>query len=291
MLRYRRLSRVALNVTDLDLSRAFYAALPGLEPSTSTRHGSASFHVGSDGTLLELAQASAPGLKRFGFEMESGAALDALAASLAHAGVKFSQSPDAIAMIEPYTSAAVDFFSRASDVPGGMADSTGAIAGFGHLVLRTPHYREAVVFWREVLGFRLSDEIDGRISLLRCFPNPFHHSLGIASGKRAMFHHLNFRAGGEAAIEAAAGTLGEAGARIASGPGTHAPTGNRFIYFFDPDGLTLEISTVTELFREGSERPARILPDRPESFAVGNTPRHERMFAVGEIQKAGAESG
>jgi 2,3-dihydroxy-p-cumate/2,3-dihydroxybenzoate 3,4-dioxygenase len=292
MLRYRRLSRVALNVTHLARSREFYAGLPGLEPiSTATTAGSTSFRVGADCTVLELAQASSPGLKRFAFEMESQAALDELAAVLARAGVEFSASANAIGMIEPHTSVAVDFHFEPAGAAAATAAPKHAIAGFGHLVLRTPEYRQAVAFWREVLGFRLSDEIDGRISLLRCFPNPFHHSLGIASGKRAMFHHLNFRAGGAAAIDAAAFRLARTGAQLASGPGTHAPTKNRFIYFFDPDGLTLDISTVTELFAEGSERPARLLPDRPESFAVGDTVRHERMFAIGEIQKAGAESG
>ena len=291
MLRYRKLSRVDLNVTHLARSRDFYAGLSGLEPILSATSAEAtSFQVGSDGAVLGLAQASLPGLKRFAFEMQGEASLDALAASLARAGMKFSQSPHAIRMIEPHTSVAVDFHFEPFDAHCATAGPARAIVGFGHLVVCTPYYREAVAFWSEILGFRLSDEIDGRISLLRCFPNPFHHSLGIASGDRAMFHHLNFRADGGAAIEAAAHALAEAGVEIASGPGTHAPTGNRFIYFFDPDGLTLEISTATELFLEGSERPARILPDRPESFAVGNTPRHERMFAVGEIQKASAES-
>lgn len=35
------------------------------------------------------------------------------------------------------------------------------------------------------LNFKTSDEIDGRIRLMRCFPNPLHHSLAIADAARA----------------------------------------------------------------------------------------------------------
>jgi len=72
-------------------------------------------------------------------------------------------------------------------------------------------------------------------------------------------------------------------------PGTHTPSGSQFLYFFDPDGLTLEISTAAELFFEGSERPPRILPDRPESFALGDVRRAADMYAIGEIE-TGAKS-
>ena len=289
MLRYLRLSYVALNVTNLARSRDFYAGLAGLAAGES-REGAA-FCVGTDRTLLTLDTAAAPGLKAFGFEMESDAGLDELATTLDRHGATWSHSGNAIRMVEPHLGVAVEFRCGAASGNDAAGRSDAAIAGFGHVVLSTPRYREAVAFWRETLGFRLSDEIDGRISLLRCFPNPTHHSLGIASGGRSRFHHLNFRARDGADLEAVAHDLADRGATIASGPGTHTPSGNRFVYFLDPDGLTLEISTVAERFEEGRERAPRILPNRPESFATGNVTRHPRMGAVGEIEEAKEKSG
>jgi 2,3-dihydroxy-p-cumate/2,3-dihydroxybenzoate 3,4-dioxygenase len=290
MLRYRHLCYVALNVSDLSRSRAFYAGLEGLAEQASPE-GVALFRVGTDRALLTLNTAASPGLKAFGFEMESDAGLDRLAAALDRHGVRWSNSETGIRMVEPHLGIAVDFFRGVAREPIVADRSNGAIAGFGHVVISTPGYRQAVAFWREALGFRLSDEIDGRISLLRCFPNPTHHSLGIACGERSRFHHLNFRAREGADLDAVAGDLAGNGTTIASGPGTHTPSGNRFVYFLDPDGLTLEISTVAERFEEGRERAPRILPNRPESFAMGNVTRHPGMGAVGEIEEASEKSG
>jgi len=287
MLRYSHLSRVELNVSNLAHSRAFYSALPGLESvAGESTPGSARFRVGSDRALLALCAAASPGLKGFGFEMESEAALDHLARTLDRHGLKWRPLASGIRMTEPHTTVTVDFQCGAPIDESGAIASSAAIAGFGHIVLRTPVYREAVAFWRDVLGFRLSDEIDGRISLLRCFPNPLHHSLGIASGDRPMFHHLNFRVGEHADLGSLARHLSDNEVPIASGPGTHAPSGNQFLYFLDPDGLTLEMSTVAERFEEGFERAPRLLPDRPESFAIGNVRRDARMYTVGEIEDA-----
>ena len=289
MLRYRHLCLVTLGVADIARSRAFYENLPGLWPVQEAVDGTVRFRVGDDRAFLELSGAASPGLKRFGFEMESAAAMEELVRVIDREGVKWTHVANGVRMVEPHTGAAVEFHCGVSDVR--FPSGTLAIEGLGHIVLRTPAYREAVAFWREVLGFRLSDEIDGRISLLRCFPNPLHHSLGIASGERRMFHHLNFRVREGTDLEAARQGLAGAGIAIASGPGVHAPSGSGFLYFYDPDGLTLEMATATERFVEGDERPPRILPDRAESFAVGNVRRDPRMYTVGEIEKAEAESG
>jgi 2,3-dihydroxy-p-cumate/2,3-dihydroxybenzoate 3,4-dioxygenase len=281
MLRYHHLSSVTLVVTDLERARAFYARLPGLEALPDEAAAAARFHVGDRSTILEIRAGSQPALRRFGFQMESAEALAALRAVLSNARVPWMDIDTGLRMVEPHTGAEVDFQLAAT---GESSSAGGAIDGFGHVVVRTPRYREAVAFWRDVLGFRLSDEIEDRISLLRCFPNPQHHSFGIANGERRMFHHLNFRIREGTDLDAIARNFTAAGVRIASGPGIHAPSGSRFLYFYDPDGLTLELATITERFVEGRERPPRVLPDRPESFAIDNVRRDPAMFTVGEMQ-------
>ena len=280
MLRYRLLSSVTLGVTDLARASGFYARLPGLELVPGGAPGCVRFRVGSDCATLELGATGRPGLRRFGFQMESADALAELRRVLSRARMPWTEVGTGIRIVECHTGAQVDFQLAAS----APACATSTIEGFGHVVVRTPSYREATTFWRDVLGFRLSDEIEGRIALLRCFPNPQHHSLGIAKGERRTFHHLNFRVRAGTDLEAIARDFEAAGVHIASGPGIHAPSGNQFLYFYDPDGLTLEIATVAEHFAEGRERAPRLLPDRPESFALGNVRRDPAMYTVGEIE-------
>jgi 2,3-dihydroxy-p-cumate/2,3-dihydroxybenzoate 3,4-dioxygenase len=281
VLRYSHLASVTLGVTKLDRARAFYARLPGLQVTGGDQDPSVRLRVGGEGATLDLVASERPGLRRLGFRMESAAALEELRRILSREGFSWPADVPGARIVEPHTGAQVEFLAPAptEDHPAG-----GAIEGFGHVVLRTPLYREAVAFWRDVLGFRLSDEIEGRISLLRCFPNPQHHSLGIAKGERRMFHHLNFRVQDGADLDAIARDFIAAGVRIASGPGIHAPSGNRFLYFYDPDGLTLELATLAERFIEGRERAPRVLPDRPESFAIGGIARDPAMYTVGELE-------
>jgi len=281
MLRYRHLASVTLGVTDLKRAGGFYGRLPGLKAVPGDGAESVRFHVGDHSTTLELTASARPGLRRFGFEMESAEALEELHRVLSNERLPWTDTGVGIRIGEVHTGAQVDFLPP---VPGERRSTGGAIEGFGHVVVRTPRYIEAVAFWRDILGFRLSDEIEGRISLLRCFPNPQHHSLGIAKGERRMFHHLNFRMGDAIDLDSVARDFAAAGVRIASGPGVHGPSGNRFLYFYDPDGLTLELATLTERFVEGRERAPRVLPDRPESFALGNVRRDPSMYTVGEIE-------
>ena len=107
-------------------------------------------------------------------------------------------------------------------------------------MLRTAHYREAVIFFKEVLNFRSSDEVEGWITFLRCFPNPLHHSIGIASAARNMLHHVSFLVRSLDDVHAAEKRFREGGVPIMCGPGRHPPSGSAFIYFLDPDGLTLD---------------------------------------------------
>ena len=282
MLRYSHLSCVTLGVTDLARARAFYARLPGLTAAPGTGAERARFRAGNGSSTLELVAGDRPGVRCFGFEMESVHALMELRGVLSGERIPWTDFGAGLRIVEPHTGAHVTF--QPPRVCGEDSPHAGAIDGFGHVVVQTPCYREAVAFWRDVLGFRLSDEIEDRISLLRCFPNPQHHSLGIAKGQRRMFHHVNFRVRDATDLEAIGGELAAAGVRIASGPGIHAPSGSRFLYFYDPDGMTLELATVAERFTEGRERAPRVLPDLPESFALGEARRDVAMFTVGEIE-------
>jgi 2,3-dihydroxy-p-cumate/2,3-dihydroxybenzoate 3,4-dioxygenase len=284
MARFRRLARVVLNVSDVARSHAFYAALPGFATD-----GPDSFRIGVEGTALTLSHGAAPGLKRFGFSVESATDLSELIAAFDRHGVRWQPIEAGVRMIEPHSAAAVEFFVESHFEK--VQACANALLGIGHLVVRSGTYRESVAFWRDVVGFRVSDEIDGRISFLRCYPNPLHHSLAIGKGVRPAFHHLNFRAGDSFDVAQAANTLAAAGVEIVCGPGRHTPTGSRYVYFLDPDGLTLEISAGTEYFPEEAPRRGRVLPDRPESFDTAGTPRDPRMYVAGEIEKAGAESG
>jgi len=59
-----------------------------------------------------------------------------------------------------------------------------------------------------------------------------------------------------------------------------------FLYFLDPDGITLEYSFGMEEFLESDAREARVLPAAPESIDSWGAARDPRMGTVGDIEVA-----
>jgi 2,3-dihydroxy-p-cumate/2,3-dihydroxybenzoate 3,4-dioxygenase len=70
---------------------------------------------------------------------------------------------------------------------------------------------------------------------------------------------------------------------VVFGPGRHIASGSVFLYFLDPDGLTLEYSFGMEEFPEVDPRPPRILPPVPESIDSWGAIPDPRMTTIGEI--------
>src|SRR5262249_39314500 len=145
------------------------------------------------------------GERFFGWEVADATALDALAARLENAGVAVRRG---IAAVAGQRCAAEGVFfphpagNRVGGVHGGqIADGpfrparhiggfrTGT-QGVGHAVLMMPEIDAALTFYRDLLGFRITDFMGPPVSLYFMHVNTRHHSLAIAQGPRSRMHHL-----------------------------------------------------------------------------------------------------
>ena len=303
MIRYKKLGYVALNVTDLARSTAFYCDTLGLQPVENERAGAGEpqfFRCDWDHHNIMLFEGAAPGLKRIGFEMESAAELERLFTLLKGCGAQVWEVPAeesarfhqrrSIRLHEPHTGATFEFYDHMREFGGQPYVPTVAkIQRLGHLVLRTPAYAQAIQFFTEVLNFHISDVIEDAVTFTRCFPNRFHHSLGIGNGKTRGLHHVNFMVTEVDDIGRAIWRFNQAQVPIVNGPGRHPPSGSMFLYFLDPDGLTLEYSFGMEEFPETGARKHRVLEPIRASFDYWGAPVDPRKAAVGAIE-AGAPS-
>ena len=297
MIRYRKLGYVALNVSDLARATAFYRDTVGLQPVPAEGEGASFFRCDFDHHNIVLFEGAKPGLKRIGFEMESRASFDALFELLHNKGLSVWEVPTAecarfhqgrsFRFAEPFTGATFEFYEMMREFGGQPYLPTVAkIQRLGHVVLRTPDYAEGVEFFTGVLNFKVSDAIEEAVTFMRCFPNPFHHSLGLGKGKSRGLHHVNFMVTEVDDIGRAIWRLGKAGVPIVNGPGRHPPSGSMFLYYLDPDGLTLEYSFGMEEFPEVAPRKPRVLEPIGESFDYWGAPTDPRKAAVGEIEAA-----
>jgi 2,3-dihydroxy-p-cumate/2,3-dihydroxybenzoate 3,4-dioxygenase len=302
MIRYKRLGYLALNVADLDRSTAFYRDTVGLQLIAGSPDGVRWLRCSDKHHDIALYQ-GAPGLKRIAFELESAEQFEPLRQVLRGAGCQVAEIPaaDQAAMCtgpgvrtwEPVTGSAIDFYAsmQPADAPP-FEPTVAKIQRLGHLVLRSADATASVRFFTEVLNFKVSDSIDGAVTFMRCFPNPYHHSLGIGNGKgRSGLHHLNFMVSDADDIGTSLWRLKKLDVPIVNGPGRHLPSGSMFLYYLDPDGLTVEYSFGMEEFGEHDARDPRTLPPVSKSFDIWEGPVDPRKAAVGAIEQSGPVAG
>jgi 2,3-dihydroxy-p-cumate/2,3-dihydroxybenzoate 3,4-dioxygenase len=296
MPRYSKLGYVALNVSDLARARHFYETLWGLGVTETGAGGEVYLRCSDDHHNVVLYPAPAePGLKRIGWEMESEDELDALAQRLTQRGIPVRELDAAERAVlhqgrtmrfsEPYTGVTHEYYVEMRSFGGQpFVPTVAKIQRLGHVVVKTPKFDEAVDFYLNVLNFRNSDTVENAVTFMRCFPNPFHHSFGIANSKQRGLHHVNFMVTEVDDIGRGLWRFKANDVEVVRGPGRHPPSGSMFLYVLDPDALTVEYSFGMEEFPEHNARKPRLFAPIPESLDYWNCPRDPRQGAVGAVE-------
>jgi 2,3-dihydroxy-p-cumate/2,3-dihydroxybenzoate 3,4-dioxygenase len=299
--RYSRLGYVALNVSNVERSAQFYEKLWGLQANGQDAAGNRFFRCGNDHHNIVLYQGN-PGLKRLGWQLESDEDLQRLSDTLHQKGLRVREVDAAectvlhqgptLRFTEPFTGATHEFFTRMDGESEEWTPSVAKIQRVGHVVLKATDYKNAVRFYEEVMNFRISDAIGDRVSFMRCFPSPFHHSVGLSNSPKRGLHHVNFMVSDIDDIGKALWRFRKNEVPIVRGPGRHPPSGSIFLYVLDPDGLTVEYSFGMEEFPEVDFREHRVLAPVPESIDLWGAPTDSRLGAVGHIEDPSfAEAG
>lgn len=137
--------------------------------------------------------------------MADAAALDALAARLEKAGIAVRRESTAVAdqrcaaqvisFRDPAGNRVEAFHGgQIADEPFRPARHVGGFRtgtqGLGHAVLVVPDIDAALRFYRDLLGFQITDFMGPPVSLYFMHVNSRHHSLAIAQGPHSAMHHL-----------------------------------------------------------------------------------------------------
>jgi 2,3-dihydroxy-p-cumate/2,3-dihydroxybenzoate 3,4-dioxygenase len=138
------------------------------------------------------------------------------------------------------------------------------IQRLGHVVIRCVNRDAVLKTLTEKLNFKVSDQFGDQVAFLRCFPNPYHHSFGVSRGESNGVHHINFMVTDVDDIGRAMNRMKKNNVPVIYGPGRHDVSNSIFIYFLDPDGMTVEYSFGMEEFPEHEPRLPRVLPLKPE---------------------------
>ena len=146
------------------------------------------------------------GIGFFGWEVADAAALDAIAARLEAAGISVARGSRALAderrvkdliVLNDPVGNRLEIFHGAETTNEPFAPGR-AISGFrtgplglGHVVMHTDNTDRMVTFYRDMLGFRLTDYYSHPFKATFMHVNPRHHSLAfVETGKNATHHMM-----------------------------------------------------------------------------------------------------
>jgi 2,3-dihydroxybiphenyl 1,2-dioxygenase len=198
------------------------------------------------------------GIDVFGWEVEDAAALDALAAKLDTAGIKVERGSraladeravtDLIVLADPLGNRVEIFHGAqvASDPfkPGrNMSGFRTGPLGLGHVVFNVESLdviERVMPFYRELLGFRLTDYYSHPFEARFLHVNPRHHSLAfIKAGKNAVHHVMMEVFSLDDLGQGYDIALGQEG-RVATTLGRHTSDYITSFYSWTPSGFMVE---------------------------------------------------
>ena len=273
--RYRKIAYAALNVTDLPRSIVFYRDLMGLE-LVEEQPGVAYLRCSRDHHNIVLYQSPVHGIKRVAFEMEAESDVNAAFAHFQALSMEPAMVPEkehaalgqgqTFRVRERHSGLLFELFASGTYMAQPFVPSVAKIARLGHVVISSANFeasRDALV---KDFGFRISDYIEDRIAFMRCHPNPFHHTFAVGPSSTNQLHHVNFMVTDIDDIGRALYRVKKHDVKIVFGPGRHPPSNSVFLYFLDPDGITVEYSFGMEEFPEQGARSPRRMEPVPESL-------------------------
>jgi catechol 2,3-dioxygenase-like lactoylglutathione lyase family enzyme len=250
------LRHVDMAVPDFGRQLDFYAGTWGL---TTVAADTGMAFLAAEGSperyIIRLRKDVGKRLDLVSFGSASEADVDTLAERLIARGVQLVAGPGTLGTEGGgYGLRFFDLDGRTIEVSAGVAirehrkieEGEPIPVRLSHVVLNGTDPDRTARWYRDALGFRLSDTLAGPqmgtvMNFMRCSPR--HHSVAFARGPHVSLHHVSFELRGIDEFMRGTGRALRAGTRLVWGPGRHLAGSNTFAYFLDPQHNTVEYTT------------------------------------------------
>jgi catechol 2,3-dioxygenase-like lactoylglutathione lyase family enzyme len=258
-LRQTAVSHIGFAVPDVEATADFYGRVLGLFVQRELQGGAVQLGWGTGHHVLDLVEGD-PALVYYGFEVRDPDGIEGISKRLTAAGHHVEQLsdvyvdaaigvPTGLAVSDP-DGTTVHFHSAVERQGENAADPGRRPIKFQHTTLGTGDVARMVAFFVDVVGFRISDQLDdGRFAWLRS--NRDHHTLAVVNiGRSGVLDHYSYDLAEWEDFKTWCDRLTDAGVDVAWGPGRHGPGNNLFVFFDDPAGTHVELSAEMEKFHD-----------------------------------------
>lgn len=256
------LQYVALAVPDIASERAFFRDVWGLE-EVAEQDGNVYLAAAASPHpyVIRLRQDDEKKTDLVGFTADSAATVDALFAQAVAAGARIISEPGpaqgpaggyAFRLFDPDGRALEIIADATQRTPRALERGEAIPLHISHVVFHSPQHKELERWYRDVLGFRLTDWLGDFMVFLRC--NKAHHRLAILPGPPAL-NHIAFDVSSVDDIMRGLARMTGAGVHLQWGPGRHTAGNNTFTYYSSPNQNTVEYTSDLEEVDEATWEP------------------------------------
>lgn len=223
----------------LDETVAFYRDHYGLAPAHAGADEVALATAGAPRPPLILRQGPAPRLVSLHYAYPDAATIAAARGDAAAAGLDPRGIGEGFAIATPDGWSVVFHVGvDASRMARPAADDRPLF--ISHAVVNSRAPDRLVAFFRDRIGFLVSDLYEqGLLTFMKC-DQPQHHCLGVAPADTEGLNHFAMDCGTVDALMRGLSRMKALGHEPVWGPGRHGPGGNVFCYFEDPTGFVPE---------------------------------------------------
>ena len=253
MIKVKRLGHVTMSTPDLRAGVDYYHHALGL-PITEQTGTRVVFSSPQGLEAIELVPGEAGQMRRISFQIAPQSDLKDVAKQLTgmglHPEIRHDISPGvrtAVSFKDP-RGTDVDLFAEYAFGQRALSVAPFNLLKLGHVAYRVRDVQEAVKFYTDVLGFRVSDWRSNFFVFLRC--NTDHHTINFIIDDVPQLHHLAFEVMDWSDIHKAADHLANNNIHLVWGPSRHIIGHNIATYHRNKDLVRVEIFTQMDQMKD-----------------------------------------
>jgi len=275
----KRLGHVTLEVSDLERATAEFATTGQLEIA-EVRDGEAFLRGDMHHYWLRLVAGGENRFLRAGYEAGGPEQLAAIAQRLEKRGIEVRTCTDAVSsdrvdqwirFTDP-DGIEIEVFTHMLDAPARRMRERVRLADLLHAVFLVPDVPASAEFYREVMGFRVSDWTERIAAFMRC-GNEYHHSLAFFQTPEhaGAFHHYAMLCSDFDDVMVARQDALTSKTELAEDLVRHGPSGSVGVYLRSEMGFSYEFCVWHDRITDPAHQP-RILPAGRSTINVWELP-------------------